>query len=86
MMLKKISYIMVLTLKMGCILSYEVLAKFSTLFYIIFIFGLIFTVKNNNVTIEILAISSLFLFGSWSYCKLYKKILNWILKLETKFI
>lgn len=85
-MLKKVGYMLILTLKMGCILSYEVLMKFSTLFYTIFIFGLIFTVKNNNIRFEILAVSTLFLFGSWSYCKLYKKILYWILKLETKFI
>ncbi|WP_297595881.1 hypothetical protein [uncultured Cetobacterium sp.] len=85
-MLKKVGYMMVLLLKMGCVLFYEVLIKFSVLFYIIFIFGLIVTIKNKNITSEILFVSILFLLGSWGYCKLYTKILKWILKLESKLI
>ncbi|MGL4358135.1 MAG: hypothetical protein ACRCXX_00260 [Cetobacterium sp.] len=74
MVLKKITVGLVSVLKVFSEILYEVLKKFSIFYYMIFIVGLLISIKNNTVSFEVILVSIAFLIMSWGYCKFYTRI------------
>ncbi|MGL4976773.1 MAG: hypothetical protein ACRDB6_04480 [Cetobacterium sp.] len=74
MVLKKITVRLVSILKIFSEVLYEVLIKFSTFYYVIFISGLLISIKNKTVSFEVILVSTAFLIVSWIYCKFYTRI------------
>ncbi|MGL4652287.1 hypothetical protein [Cetobacterium sp.] len=74
MVLKKITVGLVSILKFFSEVLYEVLKKFSTFYYVIFILGLMISIKNKTVSFEVILVSTTFLILSWIYCKFYTRI------------
>lgn len=74
MVLKKITVGLVSILKFFSEVLYEVLKKFSTFYYVIFILGLMISIKNKTVSFEVVLVSTIFLIVSSIYCKFYNKI------------
>ncbi|MGL5918444.1 MAG: hypothetical protein ACRCYM_04270 [Cetobacterium sp.] len=69
-LIKKILIILNLVLE----IIYNVLNKFLTLYYILFIFGLILSIKNKTVNLESIIFSTVFLISTQIYCKYYQRI------------
>ncbi|MGL4999820.1 MAG: hypothetical protein ACRC5T_12700 [Cetobacterium sp.] len=73
-MLKKIKIGIINFLKMISEIFYEIIKKFLMLYYIIFIFGLLISIKNETIKLEVIVVSLLFLVFTQIYYKNYKKI------------
>ncbi|MDX8335440.1 MULTISPECIES: hypothetical protein [Cetobacterium] len=84
MVLKKYRLITVSVFKIFAEILYEILKKFAVLYYMIFILGLLFSIKNNNITKEVVLISTFFLIFTWGYCKMYSKVKVFLNDLEFK--
>ncbi|MGL5983043.1 MAG: hypothetical protein ACRCZR_06925 [Cetobacterium sp.] len=73
-MLKKIKTIVIKTLKVTFEIIYEIIKKFIVLYYVIFILGLLISIKNKTVNPEVIIVSMLFLMFTQIYYKNYKKV------------
>ncbi|MGL5088235.1 MAG: hypothetical protein ACRC6Z_02055 [Cetobacterium sp.] len=73
-MLEKIKVRVINTLKIISEIFYEIIKKFIMLYYIIFIFGLLISIKNETVNLEVVIVSLLFLVFTQIYYKNYKKV------------
>ncbi|MGL5000573.1 MAG: hypothetical protein ACRC6J_02490 [Cetobacterium sp.] len=73
-MLKKIKTIVIKTLKVTFEIIYEIIKKFLVLYYVIFILGLLISIKNKTVNPEVIIVSMLFLMFTQIYYKNYKKV------------
>ena len=82
MVLKKYRLVTVSIIRVFTEVLYEVLRKFSSLYYVLFIFGLLFSIKNRNVTGEVVIVSTFFLIFTWGYCKFYNKLHNFLYRIE----
>ena len=82
MVLKKYRLITVSIIRVFTEILYEVLKKFSNLYYVLFIFGLLFSIKNRSVTGEVVIVSTFFLIFTWGYCKFYNKLHNFLYRIE----
>ncbi|WP_047394629.1 hypothetical protein [Cetobacterium sp. ZOR0034] len=74
MVLKKVTVGIISVLKVISEILYEVLRRFSVLYYIIFILGLLISIKNKTVSFEVILVSTIFLLVTWLYCKYYTRI------------
>ena len=84
MVLKKYRLITVSIIKIFTEILYEILKKFSILYYVLFIFGLLFSIKNRTVTKEVVIVSTFFLIFTWGYCKLYNRLHTFLQQIEIK--
>ncbi|MCQ8211437.1 hypothetical protein NON08_02470 [Cetobacterium somerae] len=82
MVLKKYRLVTVSIIRVFTEVLYEILRKFSSLYYVLFIFGLLFSIKNRNVTGEVVIVSTFFLIFTWGYCKFYNKLHNFLYRIE----
>ncbi|MGL6066766.1 MAG: hypothetical protein ACRC0R_06780 [Cetobacterium sp.] len=73
-MLKKIKIIGMKSLKKISKIIYEIIEKFLVLYYVIFIFGLLISIKNKTINLEVVLVSILFLMFTQIYYKNYKKV------------
>ncbi|ERT69503.1 MAG: hypothetical protein ACRDAG_02560 [Cetobacterium somerae] len=82
MVLRKYRLVAVSIFRIFTEILYEILKKFSVIYYLLFVFGLLFSIKNNNVTKEAVIVSTFFLIFTWGYCKFYNKLHNFLYRIE----
>lgn len=82
MVLRKYRLIVVSIFRVFTEILYEILKKFSNLYYLLFSFGLLFSIKNNNITKELIIGSTFFLIFTWGYCRIYNKLHNFLYQKE----
>ncbi|WP_448819836.1 hypothetical protein [Cetobacterium sp.] len=82
MILRKYSLVMVSIFRVFTEILYEILRKFSVLYYLLFIFGLLFSMRNNNISKEGVVISTIFLIFTWGYCRIYNRLHTFLYRIE----
>lgn len=82
MVLKKYRLITVSIIRVFTEILYKILKKFSILYYILFILGLLLSIKNGSVTKEVVVVATVFLIFTWGYCKYYNRLHNFLYQVE----
>ena len=82
MVLRKYRLVAVSIFRIFTEILYEILKKFSVIYYLLFGLWLLFSIKNNNVTKEAVVVSTFFLIFTWGYCKFYNKLHNFLYRIE----